>query len=54
MEIRPGSGWFGVPVMIALFAFLAFRGEHLLIALVALPVVFLVIGAVVWFGKRRD
>ncbi len=54
MEIRPGSGWLGVPVMIAVFAFLAFGVEHIVIALIAVPVVLLAIGFVVWFGKRRD
>jgi hypothetical protein len=48
------SGCFGVPAMIAAFAFIAFAGESLVVALVALPVVWLVIGALVWLGKRRD
>jgi len=39
--------------MVAVFAFLAFSGEHILVALIALPIVWLVIGVVVWLGKRR-
>jgi hypothetical protein len=55
VEIRKGSGCLGVPAMIAVFAFLAFaiRGEHPLVALLAIPIVLLVIGFVVWLGKRR-
>jgi hypothetical protein len=54
MEIRPGSGWFGVPAMIAAFAFLAFAANgYLLAALVAIPILFILIGAVIWYGKRR-
>ncbi len=54
MEERPGSVWLGVPTMIAVLAFLAFSAEHVVIALLAAPVVLLMIGAVVWWGKRRD
>ena len=53
MEIRPGSGWFGVPTMIVVFALFAFK-EHIVVVLVAIPVLYLIIGAVVWYGKRRS
>ncbi|HEX3510802.1 MAG TPA: hypothetical protein VHT27_06850 [Solirubrobacteraceae bacterium] len=55
MEIRPGSGWFGVPMMIIVFALLAFGlTGHALVALLAIPIVYVVVGAVVWYGKRRS
>jgi hypothetical protein len=53
MEQRKWSGLFGVPAMIAVFAFLAFSGEHALVAVLAIPIVLLVIGFVVWLGQRR-
>jgi hypothetical protein len=41
--------------MIAVFAFLAFATNgYLLVALLAIPIMFLVIGAAVWYGKRRN
>jgi len=55
MEIRPGSGWFGVPTMIVVFAVLAFAtSEHAFVALLAIPILYFVVGAVVWYGKRRS
>jgi hypothetical protein len=55
MEIRPGSGWFGLPAMIIVFAVLAFgTSEYALVALLAIPILYLLIGAVVWYGKRRS
>jgi hypothetical protein len=53
MEIRRWSGLFGVPTMIVVFALLAFASTGLLIAVIAIVVLYLVIGAVVWWGKRR-
>jgi hypothetical protein len=54
MELRPGSGWFGVPAMVIAFAVLAFlHSGYVLVALLAIPVIYLVVGAVVWYGKRR-
>ena len=55
MEIRPGSGWFGVPMMIIVFAVLAFAtSEHAFVALLAIPILYFIVGAVVWYGKRRS
>jgi hypothetical protein len=51
-EFRRGSGWFGVPAMIALFAFLAFAGENIVVGLVAVVVVFLVIGVAMAVAKK--
>jgi len=47
-----------VPGMLALFVFWAFAGalgglKGFLIAVVAVPLVYLIIGAIVWMGKRR-
>jgi len=60
-ERRPSEerrGCIGVPGMIALLAFWAFavtvgglRG--LLVGIVAIALIYLIIGAVVWAGKRR-
>jgi len=63
MQERPPSekerrGCIGVPGMLALFVFWAFAGalgglKGFLIAVVAVPLVYLIIGAIVWMGKRR-
>ena len=60
-ERRPSEerrGCIGVPGMLALFVFWAFAGtvgglKGFLIAVVAVPLVYLIIGAIVWMGKRR-
>jgi predicted PurR-regulated permease PerM len=50
-------GSIGVPGMIALLAFVAFSKQlgwlGVLIGAAAVVLVYLVIGAVVWMGKRR-
>ncbi len=48
-----------MPGMVALFAFCAFAGtigglKGFLIAIAAMAIIYLVIGAVVWAGKRRS
>jgi hypothetical protein len=60
-ERRPSEerrGCIGVPGMLALAVFWAFAGalgglKGFLIAVVAVPLVYLVIGAIVWMGNRR-
>ena len=47
-----------MPGMLALFVVWAFAGtvgglKGFLIAVVAVPLVYLIIGAIVWMGKRR-
>jgi hypothetical protein len=53
-ELRPGSGFFGVPAMIAVFAFIAFaiRGGNILVALAVVVVVYLVIGLAMTMAKK--
>lgn len=50
-------GCIGVPGMIALLAFIAFARElgwlGVLVGAFAVLLVYLVIGAIVWLGKRR-
>ena len=51
-ESRPGSGLLGVPAMIAAFAFIAFVGENILVAVVGVVVVFVVIGIAMSVAKK--
>ncbi len=58
MEERPGSAWFGLPVMIGVLALVAvWRAFPTLIgfvgALLAVLAVFLIIGAAMTLVKRR-
>lgn len=54
MDDRRGSAWFGLPAMIALFAFIAFaKAGGILVAIVATVILFLIIGAVVTTARRR-
>jgi hypothetical protein len=62
-EQRPSEerrrGCIGVPGMIALLALWAFAGtvgglKGFLVAVAAILLIYLMIGAVVWMGKRRS
>jgi hypothetical protein len=62
-ERRPSEerrgGCIGVPGLIAVLVFWAFAGtvgglKGFLIAVAVIPLMYLVIGAVVWMGKRRS
>jgi hypothetical protein len=62
-ERRPSEerrgGCIGVPGLIAVLVFWAFAGtvgglKGFLIAVAVIPLMYLIIGAVVWMGKRRS
>jgi hypothetical protein len=51
-ESRPGSALFGVPAMVAVFAFLAFAGQNILVAFAGAVIVLLVIGFAMAVAKK--
>jgi Flp pilus assembly protein TadB len=54
VDERRGSEWFGLPAMIGLLAFVAAaKAVGVIVAIVAVVLVYLIIGAVVWAGRRR-
>jgi hypothetical protein len=54
MDERRGSAWFGLPAMVAVFAFVAFaKAGGIVIAVIGTVVLFAIIGAVVTTAKRR-
>jgi hypothetical protein len=54
VDERRGSEWFGLPAMIGLLAFVAaLKAVGIIVAIIAIVVVYLIIGAVVWAGRRR-
>ncbi|MBA3808597.1 MAG: hypothetical protein H0X28_09430 [Solirubrobacterales bacterium] len=58
MEERPGSAWFGLPAMLAVATFVAAITAveglgGLIVAIVAVPVLFLVIGLAMTLADRR-
>jgi uncharacterized membrane protein len=54
MDERRGSEWFGLPAMIGLLAFVAAaKAVGVIVAIIAVVLVYLIIGAVVWAGRRR-
>ena len=55
MQERRGSGFLGLPVMVGVLAIVAFAKTSIGIlgAIAVVAILYLIIGIVVWAGKRR-